>query len=79
MKTNAEVKFIIGLIIVGLFSALCLGILYNRLVKRVSCSDFINFNEAQKFFKNGATWLDRNKNGIACENLSIKKELVYAS
>jgi len=37
---------------------------------RVQCSNFATQEEAQRYYeRNGATWLDRDRDGEACECL----------
>lgn len=52
-------------------SLLLLGLLApSAQAKRARCADFTTQQEAQDFFqKNNATYLDRDKDGVACESL----------
>lgn len=67
---SPKMKFLIELLIVGLFSALLLGILYNK--KYEVCRDFKTQAEAMQAYQAGAKQLDRDMDGHPCENLPIK-------
>lgn len=42
---------------------------YSKHYTKLHCSDFINQQDAQKAYHNGALYLDGDKDGIVCESL----------
>lgn len=58
--------FLLGIII---SLSLFLGALIFSSHKLLHCADFHSQREAQKAFNRGATYLDKNKDGVACQNL----------
>ncbi|OOF54760.1 hypothetical protein BKG96_00435 [Rodentibacter caecimuris] len=53
-----------------LLGVLLFALSYDSLAARVRCSDFATQDEAQQYMReNGANYLDRDKDGEACECL----------
>lgn len=69
MTHGDKIKFIIGLILINIISALFVGFLYNNYVSKKRCSDFRSQDEAQEAYVNGALQLDGDNDSWACENL----------
>ena len=63
----------VGRKIIITLSVILLGILLStqiiKAIKKIKCTDFKTQEQAQIAFKNGAKYLDKNKDGIACNSL----------
>lgn len=75
MKSNTRVQFFFHFLFVGLFSALLLGLLYNK--EYEVCENYDTQPEAQKAYQKGAKQLDGDNDKVACENLPVKKIVKY--
>lgn len=46
----------------------------NRIFQKYKCSNFLTWSEAQSAYEHGATYLDGDHDGTACENLLNQHE-----
>lgn len=66
-RTHFLIVVILGAIIFGLFLVTVDLALQPK--GRVSCADFGSYNDALRAYSAGASWLDKDGDGIPCENL----------
>lgn len=69
--THGNAHTVLVLALVGAICVLAIFLAWANLQPkgRVSCLDFSSYNDALRAYSAGATWLDRDGDGIPCEAL----------